>query len=520
MALSVPGLLPPLSLMTHSRAPRGIGETVIDTPVTETPTRTSRPYWPALDGWRGLTIWFAISVHAGYFTAGGVLSLDTFFVLSGFLITGILLREWLRGDEQGRVGSTSRRSGRGGPDGSFPGCSSCSPRCSSTRRSSRRRSGSTACAATSSDRSSTSPTGTSSRRASRTSRRSPTVAGAPPVVARGRGAVLSLLAADRAGCAVARAAPVPCRGRGRRGRRRRGARRGRVRGADGVALRTGRRSVACVLRHRHPCAGDADRRGARGRRHAARAAAIASARIALSVAAARWLRRRRAPMVRDGRDARPRRLLRAVRPARVLVRDRGRDLASRATVTRAARARPRSWARSSGSARSPTRCTCGTGRSTSWSLPSGPGCPACRCSSCDSRRWSRSRRPRTSTSASPSAVACAPLAEGRRDRDRRSRHRGRRRRVRRDRERRPVLSGDVGQVADRGGPPPATTPSAPPRPRQPLVKVLVVGDSQAATLAQGLDAEPGHERAVGPARGSSVWNRAILGCSIITSTRS
>ena len=55
-------------------------------------------YWPALDGWRGLTIWVAISVHAGYFTAGGVLSLDTFFVLSGFLITGILLREWLRSD--------------------------------------------------------------------------------------------------------------------------------------------------------------------------------------------------------------------------------------------------------------------------------------------------------------------------------------------------------------------------------------------------------------------------------------
>ncbi|HXY91615.1 MAG TPA: acyltransferase family protein [Acidimicrobiia bacterium] len=71
------------------------------TEATATPTRTSRPYWPALDGWRGLTIWVAISVHAGYFTAGGVLSLDTFFVLSGFLITGILLREWLRGDERG-----------------------------------------------------------------------------------------------------------------------------------------------------------------------------------------------------------------------------------------------------------------------------------------------------------------------------------------------------------------------------------------------------------------------------------
>ena len=64
------------------------------------PKKTAGPYWPALDGWRGLTIWFAISVHAGYFTAGGVLSLDTFFVLSGFLITGLLLREWMRHDEE------------------------------------------------------------------------------------------------------------------------------------------------------------------------------------------------------------------------------------------------------------------------------------------------------------------------------------------------------------------------------------------------------------------------------------
>lgn len=59
-----------------------------------TPSRS--PHWPALDGWRGFTIWFAISVHAGYFTGGGVLSLDTFFALSGFLITGLLLREWQR----------------------------------------------------------------------------------------------------------------------------------------------------------------------------------------------------------------------------------------------------------------------------------------------------------------------------------------------------------------------------------------------------------------------------------------
>ena len=47
------------------------------------PTPSRSPHWPALDGWRGFTIWFAISVHAGYFTGGGVLSLDTFFASVG-----------------------------------------------------------------------------------------------------------------------------------------------------------------------------------------------------------------------------------------------------------------------------------------------------------------------------------------------------------------------------------------------------------------------------------------------------
>ena len=59
---------------------------------------TSSTHWPALDGFRGVTIWAAVSVHAGYLTANGVLSLTTFFVLSGFLITGLLIREWERKD--------------------------------------------------------------------------------------------------------------------------------------------------------------------------------------------------------------------------------------------------------------------------------------------------------------------------------------------------------------------------------------------------------------------------------------
>ena len=49
----------------------------------------------------------------------------------------------------------------------------------------------------------------------------------------------------------------------------------------------------------------------------------------------------------------------------------------------------------------------------------------------------------------------------------------------------------------------------------PPLKVLVVGDSQAATLAQGLDANPG-QTGLSAQPGLVVWNRAILGCSIIT----
>jgi peptidoglycan/LPS O-acetylase OafA/YrhL len=73
---------------------------------------TKRAHWPALDGWRGFTIWFAISVHAGYFTAGGVLSLDTFFVLSGFLITGLLVREWDRSSSIDLLAFWARRARR------------------------------------------------------------------------------------------------------------------------------------------------------------------------------------------------------------------------------------------------------------------------------------------------------------------------------------------------------------------------------------------------------------------------
>jgi peptidoglycan/LPS O-acetylase OafA/YrhL len=54
-------------------------------------------YLPALDGLRALAITGVIAFHLGYgWASGGYLGVDLFFVLSGFLITTLLLEEWLQ----------------------------------------------------------------------------------------------------------------------------------------------------------------------------------------------------------------------------------------------------------------------------------------------------------------------------------------------------------------------------------------------------------------------------------------
>ncbi|WP_147917649.1 acyltransferase family protein [Ruania zhangjianzhongii] len=55
-------------------------------------TRTSAHYRPALDGLRGVAIAGVLLFHTGHLP-GGFLGVDLFFVLSGYLITGLLLRE-------------------------------------------------------------------------------------------------------------------------------------------------------------------------------------------------------------------------------------------------------------------------------------------------------------------------------------------------------------------------------------------------------------------------------------------
>jgi peptidoglycan/LPS O-acetylase OafA/YrhL len=52
-------------------------------------------YVPALDGLRGIAILLVLGYHVGWIP-GGFLGVDVFFVLSGFLITTLLLEEWAR----------------------------------------------------------------------------------------------------------------------------------------------------------------------------------------------------------------------------------------------------------------------------------------------------------------------------------------------------------------------------------------------------------------------------------------
>src|SRR5215471_21588932 len=66
---------------------------------------TTTGYVPALDGLRAVAVFAVIAYHLDLSWAkGGYLGVDLFFVLSGFLITGLLVGEW------GRTGGVGFRS--------------------------------------------------------------------------------------------------------------------------------------------------------------------------------------------------------------------------------------------------------------------------------------------------------------------------------------------------------------------------------------------------------------------------
>lgn len=71
----------------------------VPAPATPTPP-ARRKHLAPLDGLRGVAVLGVLLFHAGHF-GGGFLGVDLFFVLSGFLITGLLLKEAASGN--GRV---------------------------------------------------------------------------------------------------------------------------------------------------------------------------------------------------------------------------------------------------------------------------------------------------------------------------------------------------------------------------------------------------------------------------------
>ena len=53
----------------------------------------SHQYRPEIDGLRALAIVAVLLYHAGVACGGGYVGVDVFFVISGYLITGIIRRE-------------------------------------------------------------------------------------------------------------------------------------------------------------------------------------------------------------------------------------------------------------------------------------------------------------------------------------------------------------------------------------------------------------------------------------------
>src|SRR3954453_6513495 len=81
--------------------------------VREGTTRASLRYQPSLDGIRALSVLAVVAYHDDYgWARGGFLGVDAFFVLSGFLITTLLLYEYRRHDGIALVAFWGRRARR------------------------------------------------------------------------------------------------------------------------------------------------------------------------------------------------------------------------------------------------------------------------------------------------------------------------------------------------------------------------------------------------------------------------
>jgi peptidoglycan/LPS O-acetylase OafA/YrhL/lysophospholipase L1-like esterase len=82
-------------------------------PASASERRAHLRYMPALDGLRALAVAAVLLYHGDVSWArGGYLGVDAFFVLSGFLITGLLVSEWHRSDRIALAAFWARRARR------------------------------------------------------------------------------------------------------------------------------------------------------------------------------------------------------------------------------------------------------------------------------------------------------------------------------------------------------------------------------------------------------------------------
>src|SRR6185437_11643921 len=76
------------------------------------PMAVTGQYLPALDGLRAFAVAGVLAYHLGFgWASGGYLGVDLFFVLSGFLVTSLLLEEWVT-DARIRLGAFWARRAR------------------------------------------------------------------------------------------------------------------------------------------------------------------------------------------------------------------------------------------------------------------------------------------------------------------------------------------------------------------------------------------------------------------------
>src|SRR4051794_13826051 len=98
-------------MMTDEGTRRTRSPVPVDAASSTPPRPATTEHIAALDGLRGLAVAVVLLFHAGHLT-GGYLGVDLFFVLSGFLITRLLISEQRQRGTIGLAGFWTRRARR------------------------------------------------------------------------------------------------------------------------------------------------------------------------------------------------------------------------------------------------------------------------------------------------------------------------------------------------------------------------------------------------------------------------